>query len=76
MYIEELKANKDVEGLINALRITVEDGVRAESARALAEIGDTRAIKPLILVLKLEEIGAPSRRHVAEALKKLEGKKK
>lgn len=51
--VRELKAKRDVEGLIKAL----EDGrekVRQIAAKALGEIGDKRAVEPLIRLLEHE----------------------
>jgi len=49
--IEELKARKDVKGLIRALKNIWWD-VRKEAALALGEIGDEKAVEPLIEALK------------------------
>jgi len=77
-YIEELKANKDVEGLINALK-DKEPIVRGDAAEVLGEIGDSRAVEPLIEVLKdivqyiaiesLRKIGEPAVEPLIKALK-------
>jgi HEAT repeat protein len=56
--IDKLKAKRDVKGLIKALgyeRAAVKDkaeGVRYYAARALGQIGDARAVEPLIAMLK------------------------
>ena len=49
--IEKLKKRRDVEGLIRALKDS-DEGVRREAAKALGEIGDSRAVEPLIEALK------------------------
>ncbi|ODS40580.1 hypothetical protein BEH94_07890 [Candidatus Altiarchaeales archaeon WOR_SM1_SCG] len=52
-----LKSNKDVEGLIKALKYKRDSNyykdemIRSEAAMALGEIGDTRAVDPLIHAL-------------------------
>jgi HEAT repeat protein len=55
--IEGLKANKDVEGLIQALNDMNEAHIRKEAAVALREIGDARAVEPLIAILKDSDSG-------------------
>ena len=50
--IEKLKARRDVKGLIKALGYPDDYRVRAAAAWALAEIGDTLAIGPLIGALE------------------------
>jgi HEAT repeat protein len=52
--VEKMKAKKDDNGLIRALRYQKGFQVRV-SAAALGEIGDHRAIEPLIATLKDEE---------------------
>ena len=52
--VEKLKENKDVEGLIKALK-NRDWGVRGEAVAALGKIGDSRAVEPLIRALKDEE---------------------
>src|SRR4030043_126453 len=49
--IKKMKANKDVEGLIEALK-DKDESVRRLAAEALGEIGDARAVEPLIQALK------------------------
>lgn len=49
--IDELKGNKDVEGLINALEDS-DELVRGNAAGALGRIGDRRAVLPLINALE------------------------
>lgn len=53
--IEELKARKDVKGLIEALEYEPIN-VRKAAAEALGEIGDKCAVKPLIDLLKKKEV--------------------
>jgi len=76
--IEELKANKDVEGLISALK-DKDPMVRGDAAEALGKIGDSRAVEPLIEVLNdivefiaiesLRKIGEPAVEPLIKALK-------
>lgn len=49
--VEKMKAKKDVSGLIKALSYTKDASVREAAAHALGEIGDPRAVEPLIVVL-------------------------
>ncbi|MFQ6121271.1 MAG: HEAT repeat domain-containing protein, partial [Methanosarcinales archaeon] len=78
--VVELKRNKDVDGLINALKDSYY-WVRKSAAYALGEIGDTRAIEPLIEALNdsdysvrenaayaLREIGDPAVEPLIKAL--------
>lgn len=77
-YIEELKANKDVEGLISALK-DKDPMVRGDAAEVLGKIGDSRAVEPLIEALKdivqyiaiesLRKIGEPAVEPLIKALK-------
>jgi len=52
--VEKMKARKDVEGLIKALgyRKDVTGYTSGMAAKALGEIGDYRAVEPLIAALK------------------------
>ena len=50
--VEKLKAKRDVKGLIKALGYQEDDEIRSRAAAALGEIGDTRAVEPLIAALK------------------------
>ena len=52
--IKALKEKKDVKGLIKALKYG-DSNIRMFAAIALGEIGDERAVEPLILSLKDEE---------------------
>src|SRR5450756_828303 len=71
--VEKLKAKGDIPGLIKALGYGKDWGVRNAAAGALGQIGDARAVGPLIAALKdqdsnvrraaagaLVEISAPS----------------
>ena len=49
--VNELKANGDIEGLIEALGQNEDKDVRSSAAVALGKIGDTRAVEPLIAAL-------------------------
>lgn len=46
--VEKMKAKKDVSGLIKALSYTKDSDIRKAAADALGEIGDLRAVEPLI----------------------------
>ncbi len=52
--IEKMKAKRDVEGLTKALK-DKDWSVRREAAAALGNIGDARAVEPLIQALKYEK---------------------
>ena len=54
--IKKLKEKKDVKGLIKALKYE-DSHIRMFAAVALGEIGDERAVAPLIQSLKDEEEG-------------------
>ena len=49
--VEKLKAKKDVNGLIKALSYQKDPSVNQAAAKALGQIGDARAIEPLIVAL-------------------------
>ncbi len=76
--IEELKVNKDVEGLINALK-DKDPMIRGDATEVLGKIGDSRAVEPLIEALKdivreiaiesLRKIGEPAVESLIKALK-------
>jgi len=69
--IEKMKANKDVEGLIKALKDEDKD-VRWGAAAALGYIGDARALEPLTKALK--DKNKDVQKVAKEALEKLKGK--
>jgi DNA-directed RNA polymerase subunit RPC12/RpoP len=50
--IDELAAKKDVKGLIKALEYQKDQNVRRAAAEELGDIGDARAVEPLIIALK------------------------
>ncbi len=52
--VKKRETAKDVEGLINALEISVDPKVRSIAAEALSKIGDSRSVGPLIQALKYE----------------------
>jgi HEAT repeat protein len=66
--VARLESQRNVKGLIKALRYRKDSGVRRTAALALGRIGDTRAVRPLIAALKdgdtaataLSEIGKPA----------------
>jgi len=49
--VEKLKVGRNISGLVKALFYRKDWSVRAEAARALREIGDSRAVELLILKL-------------------------
>ena len=53
--IKKMKAKKDIPALIKALEYQKDWTVRRQAAQALGEIGDTRAVAPLIAMLKDEQ---------------------
>jgi len=70
--VEKMKANKDVEGLIEALK-DEDSNVRWRTVYALGEIGDGRAAEPIIEALK--DKNSDVRWQAAEALEKIKVKK-
>lgn len=64
--IEKLKAKRDVKGLIKALDYKEDLIIRSGAVVALGEIGDARAIEPLITLLNLDYLSV--RLVAAEAL--------
>ena len=52
----KLRNKRDVKGLINALRYQKDSYVRGAAAEALGEIGDARAVRPLIAALKDRDV--------------------
>jgi len=50
--VAQLKAKRDIQGLIKALGYSADPAVRRAAAAALGEFGDARAVEPLILALK------------------------
>jgi HEAT repeat protein len=50
--VEKLKAKHDVQGLIKALDYGKDFSVRKQAAAALGEVGDDRAVEPLITALE------------------------
>jgi HEAT repeat protein len=50
--VEKLKVKRDVQGLIRALGYAADASVRRAAVEGLAELGDARAVDPLILALK------------------------
>ncbi len=53
--VERMRKERDVEGLINALKYKWKMTVRFDAADALGQIGDLRAVEPLIYALKDED---------------------
>ena len=51
--IEALKKRKNIEGLIKALR-NRDTFVQVDAAKALSEMGDPRAVEPLIKALEYD----------------------
>jgi HEAT repeat protein len=66
--VEKMKAKRDVKSLIKALGYKNYAVIREEAAKALGEIGDTRAVEPLAAALtdRFEDV----RKNAAEALDK------
>ncbi len=64
--VDALRARGKVDKLIRALE---DERVRTEAARALGDIGDTRAVRPLVAALRDAE--APVREEAARALGRL-----
>ncbi len=58
--IEKLQNKQDVESLIKALNYEPDIKIRDNAVAALGEIGDKRAMEPLIEVLKDEDEEVPS----------------
>lgn len=54
--VEKLKEKREVVGLIKALEYKEDPYVRKEAAEALGEIGDKRAVDPLIKALKDKDV--------------------
>lgn len=71
--VEKMKAKKDVEGLIKALRYKMSWLVRMDAADALGKIGDRKAVRPLAQALKHRHkcVRQPAKR----ALEKIKAKK-
>lgn len=69
--VEDMKAKKDTEGLIRCLKNKRNIFVRIDAARALGDLGDPKAIDPLVEALK--DKFRPVREAAAEALGKLGG---
>lgn len=70
--IEKMKKNRDVKGLIKALKHK-DLSVRAAAACVLGEIGDARAVGPLAQALKDKHVLV--QRTVKEALEKIKAKR-
>jgi HEAT repeat protein len=67
--IDEMRAKREVKGLIRALRYQKNVDIQANAAEALGEIGDTIAVEPLIAALKDNYWGV--RKYAAKALGKI-----
>lgn len=78
--IDSLERNRDVEGLIKALKHT-DYLIRKEAARSLKKVGDERAVLPLISTLKYEDwqsdhtLLSSLREYSAEALGAIDDKR-
>ena len=64
--VRKLEANKDLRGLIKALRYKKDEDVRVNAARALGQIGGARAVRPLTKALADNESSV--RREATKAL--------
>jgi bilin biosynthesis protein len=67
--VQEMKEKRDVDELIKALGYKKDSGVRRDAAEALGEVGDSRAVEPLIRALNDED--SLVRRDAEEAFDKL-----
>ena len=54
--VVQMKQKRNINGLISALGYAKDQRVRWSAADALGEIGDARAVKPLIAVLEHAEL--------------------
>lgn len=70
MHSHQMKVKKDVKGLIKSLG-DEDSYVRQEAAKALGEIGDKRAVEPLIQALKKSGKGTAERNAVVWAIGEL-----
>ena len=59
--VTRLAAKKDVKGLIEALDYKKDPGVRGSASIALGQIGDARAVEPLIVALKDKKLDVRTR---------------
>jgi HEAT repeat protein len=64
--VNKMKAKRDVKGLVNALSYDKDEAVRRDARLALLEIGDPRAVEPLINLLKNKD--SPGRKVAMELL--------
>ncbi len=71
MNIDEMKADRDFEGLFKALNNKRNVYIRRDAARALGEMGDASAMEPLIVAL--EDPKKDVRDAAAEAIGKMGG---
>lgn len=53
--VSKMKAKRDVKGLVNALSYDKDEAVRRDARLALLEMGDPRAVEPLIVLLKSKD---------------------
>jgi HEAT repeat protein len=67
--VEKMKEKKNIKGLIKALNYKKDWSIRADAAGALGDIGDVRAVEPLIAALKHGE--REVRQAITEALGKI-----
>jgi HEAT repeat protein len=67
--VEKMREKKDVKGLIKALGDEKDSNVRGNAAIALSNIGDSRAVEPLIRLL--HDAHSDVRWNAAEALGKI-----
>jgi HEAT repeat protein len=68
--VQELKNQKDVDGLIEALGYKDDHNVRLAAASALGRVGDTRAVDPLIDALDdrlvVKDVAAQALGHIGD----------
>jgi HEAT repeat protein len=67
--VEKMKSKRDIEGLIKTLSYQKVDSVRGAAVDALGQIGDARAVEPLIAALK--DVNYYVHTSAAEALVKI-----
>jgi len=70
LNIEHLKQDRDVDGLIRALA-DADPQVRQDAALALGEIGDARAVEPLLAVMSDTHEVTEVRNNAQEALRRM-----
>src|SRR5450756_1043634 len=67
--VPRLAAKRDADGLIKALRYRNDVAIQVASSRALGELGDPRAVDPLLAIL--DDKASPALAAATEALGRL-----